>query len=94
MFDPSVIPDFDAWVAGANATYTVVPGLTIAAEVYYQEQDFDETPATGPMTTSSPGRAACASSASSDPALYGMRKAWRKPGLFRCVAMMPRPLWR
>jgi hypothetical protein len=49
VFDPSVIPDFDAWVAGANATYTVVPGLTIAAEVYYQEQDFDETPATGPI---------------------------------------------
>ena len=27
--------DFKNWVAGVNATYTVVPGLTIQPEVYY-----------------------------------------------------------
>jgi hypothetical protein len=29
--------DLSAWVAGVNATYTVVKGLTVAAEVYYQD---------------------------------------------------------
>jgi hypothetical protein len=36
-------PDFKAYVIGANATYTVVKGLTVAAEVYYENQDFDDT---------------------------------------------------
>jgi hypothetical protein len=34
--------DFKSWVAGINATYTVVPGLTIAGEVYYQSVDTDD----------------------------------------------------
>jgi hypothetical protein len=30
---------FNDWVAGINATYTVVPGLVIQPEVYYQRQE-------------------------------------------------------
>jgi hypothetical protein len=30
---------FNNWVAGINATYTVVPGLVIQPEVYYQRQE-------------------------------------------------------
>jgi len=30
-----------SWVVGANATYTLTPGLTIAAEVSYQQSEFD-----------------------------------------------------
>jgi Porin subfamily len=29
------------WVAGANVTWTAAPGLTIAAEAYYQKQEID-----------------------------------------------------
>jgi hypothetical protein len=36
------VDDFKAWVAGINATYTVVKGLTVSAEVYYQKKDYDE----------------------------------------------------
>ena len=32
----------NAWVAGANATYTLAPGLTVAAEVSYQQNEFDD----------------------------------------------------
>ncbi|MGH6644461.1 MAG: porin, partial [Bradyrhizobium sp.] len=43
--DPLIIvpqdTDFKSWVAGANATYTVVKGLTVAGEVYYQKTDFE-----------------------------------------------------
>jgi hypothetical protein len=34
-------PDYTTWVAGANATYKVVRGLTVAAEVYYQNEKVD-----------------------------------------------------
>jgi len=34
--------DFRQWVAGINATYTIVPGLTVAGEVYYQSTDPDD----------------------------------------------------
>jgi opacity protein-like surface antigen len=30
-----------SWVVGANATYTLTPGLTIAAEVSYSQSEFD-----------------------------------------------------
>jgi len=33
--------DFTSFVVGANATYTVVKGLTVAAEVYYQKTEYD-----------------------------------------------------
>jgi hypothetical protein len=32
----------DSWVVGANATYTLTPGLTIAAEVSYTQTEFDD----------------------------------------------------
>jgi hypothetical protein len=39
---PGFNADFTSWVAGINATYTVVPGLTVAGEVYYQSTDTDD----------------------------------------------------
>jgi len=33
--------DFTSFVVGANATYPVVKGLTVAAEVYYQKTEYD-----------------------------------------------------
>jgi hypothetical protein len=33
--------DFSAYVVGANLTYTVVKGLKVTGEIYYQDQDFD-----------------------------------------------------
>jgi hypothetical protein len=32
----------ESWVVGANATYTLTPGLTIAAEVSYSKTEFDD----------------------------------------------------
>jgi hypothetical protein len=32
----------ESWVVGANATYTLTPGLTIAAEVSYSQTEFDD----------------------------------------------------
>jgi hypothetical protein len=36
-------PDFQAWVAGINAWYTIVPGLSVGAEVYYEDFSYDNT---------------------------------------------------
>jgi hypothetical protein len=41
-FSTNFNADFTSWVAGINATYTVVPGLTVAGEVYYQSSDPDD----------------------------------------------------
>jgi hypothetical protein len=32
----------NAWVAGANAVYTLTPGLTVGAEVAYSKHEFDD----------------------------------------------------
>ena len=42
IFDNNFLGGRSAWIAGANATYTLAPGLTVAAEVSYQSVDFDD----------------------------------------------------
>ena len=34
------VDDFTAYVAGINATYTIVQGLTVSGEVWYQKKDY------------------------------------------------------
>ena len=42
--------DAQNWVAGINATYTVVPGLTVQPEVYYQSQEITNADGTASRT--------------------------------------------